>query len=283
MEHVTDFVSKTDGNWSDTARTKLSGDIIKLLSFGSDEQLEKDIGQAMEKYVDLSNSLDMNVLKFTNYGKTLVKSLQQSPDSWIQVAINWAYFRLHRHIGSCYEAAGMRKFQHGRTDIIRSVTSEMTNLYFSPSHESLLSAIASHNQLSKSVVNGNGVDRLMLGLQCVLEEIKNGTWKWGLDGDLMITDKDASDLKKLTNHNLYQRARHFNMSTSQVYSESSDSFCSYSPLVEDGYGCCYNPTSDGITFAVSAFNVGHSNCDVHKYSTELQATLCDMKDMFTKQ
>lgn len=35
----------------------------------------------------------MNVLKFTKYGKELIKKQKMSPDAYIQVAIQFAYYR----------------------------------------------------------------------------------------------------------------------------------------------------------------------------------------------
>lgn len=47
-----------------------------------------------------------------------------SPDSFVQVAFQLAYYRLHGKPAPTYETATLRKFDEGRTDTIRSPTSD---------------------------------------------------------------------------------------------------------------------------------------------------------------
>lgn len=97
----------------------------------------------------------MNVHKFSSYGKEFIKKHKMSPDAYIQVALQFAFYRS----GSCflphnawiifntqdtslqiqyiyplprchgkavptYESASIRRFQQGRVDNIRSSTPE---------------------------------------------------------------------------------------------------------------------------------------------------------------
>lgn len=39
------------------------------------------------------NNLDMNVHKFNDYGKEFIKKQKMSPDAYIQVALQLAYYR----------------------------------------------------------------------------------------------------------------------------------------------------------------------------------------------
>lgn len=84
--------------------------------------------------------LEMFSFAYTGYGKDYIKSQKLSPDSYIQMAIQYAfyrlaennfkyeicylltgnYFRLHKVPGAHYESASLRKFIHGRTETIRS-------------------------------------------------------------------------------------------------------------------------------------------------------------------
>ncbi len=41
----------------------------------------------------LINSIDLNVLRFTNYGKNFPKSQNTSPDAFIQLACQLAYYK----------------------------------------------------------------------------------------------------------------------------------------------------------------------------------------------
>jgi carnitine O-acetyltransferase len=68
--------------------------------------------------------LDVRALHFCLFGKALIKRLRQSPDSFVQMAIQAAFYRLHGVAGAHYETGGTRVFLHGRTDIIRSCSAE---------------------------------------------------------------------------------------------------------------------------------------------------------------
>lgn len=47
-----------------------------------------------------------------------------SSDAFVQLALQLAYFRIHQHPIPVYETALTRGFQHGRTETIRSFTTE---------------------------------------------------------------------------------------------------------------------------------------------------------------
>lgn len=50
----------------------------------------------------------------------------------------------------------------------------------------------------------------------------------------------------------------------------------YGPVVDDGYGCCYNPMKDEIIFGVSAFN-SNTDTDSNNFKSSLQEILLDMQ------
>jgi choline O-acetyltransferase len=68
--------------------------------------------------------LEFYVYRYNKYGKSFIKSCQVSPDVYIQLALQLAYFKLYGHLVSTYESASTRRFLLGRVDCIRSATSE---------------------------------------------------------------------------------------------------------------------------------------------------------------
>ncbi len=144
---------------------------IEELKLVSDTNRPKVLASAqfsIDKYSRLINSLDLEVLEFKGYGKDYIKNVKYSPDSWIQVAINFAFYRLHGRLGACYESASTRKFAFGRTDTIRSVTNELSDFFKSPNYQTLNNAIESHKNVVKNALNGNGIDRVLLGNKITL-------------------------------------------------------------------------------------------------------------------
>ena len=65
---------------------------------------------------DFSNS---NIV-FTEYGKDFMKKARVSPDAYIQMALQMAYYKDQGKFEQTYEPAVMRLFKEGRTETVRS-------------------------------------------------------------------------------------------------------------------------------------------------------------------
>ena len=55
------------------------------------------------------------MLYWLEYGAEFIKRTRSSPDTFIQMIIQLAYYRLHGRPTSTYETAMTRLFYHGRT------------------------------------------------------------------------------------------------------------------------------------------------------------------------
>lgn len=62
---------------------------------------------------------------------------------------------------------------------------------------------------------------------------------------------------------------------------SVDMFCCYGPVLPNGYGACYNPQSDYITFSVSSFHDSPQTCSA-EFVESLAQGLLDMQDLCKK-
>lgn len=295
MEHSMKYMARESGSsaWP-VVETKFSPPTPdhKLNSLSFDLQTDPSVRSAVEQAVkyhrDLTESLDIRVLNFTEFGKKQIKEWKQSPDSFIQVAICWSYFRLHKAIGACYESASTRRFAFGRTECIRSVTPGFFELTRDPSISALRKAIEDHKNTVNRATNGRGIDRLLLGMNASAQEVRDKSWSWGLKSEsgeqIQVTEKDFDLLNRLYRNELFVRSKYFKLSTSQVATIFPESFMVYGPLVVDGYGCCYNPSNDRMTFGISSFNERlpdqtASNSD--QFRASLKQTLRLMGEMFS--
>lgn len=66
----------------------------------------------------------MFTLEFDEYGKNFIKSQKMSPDSFLQIAMQYAFYRLHGVPAAQYETGQTRMFLHGRTETIRTCSTE---------------------------------------------------------------------------------------------------------------------------------------------------------------
>lgn len=80
--------------------------------------------QAPKTVDKLIEDLDFYVYRYQTYGKSFIKSCQVSPDVYIQLSLQLAYYKLYGYLVSTYESAGTRRFLHGRVDCIRSASPE---------------------------------------------------------------------------------------------------------------------------------------------------------------
>ncbi|XP_020779372.2 choline O-acetyltransferase [Boleophthalmus pectinirostris] len=238
-------------------RWKCTPEIHKLLSASAD------------KLHRLAKNLDMNVYKFYKYGKEFIKKQKMSPDAYIQVALQLAYYRCHGRPASTYESASTRRFRQGRVDNIRSATPQalafvaaMTDGKLSSSEkmELLQDAIAAQTKYTILAITGMAIDNHLLGLREIARELKMETPEIFTDEAYLISNQ-------------------FILSTSQVPT-TVEMFCCYGPVVPNGYGVCYNPQSDHIIFCVSSFYDSPQTCSTN-FSKTVEKALVDMRDLCT--
>uniref|UniRef100_A0A3Q3IG18 Peroxisomal carnitine O-octanoyltransferase n=1 Tax=Monopterus albus TaxID=43700 RepID=A0A3Q3IG18_MONAL len=119
-------IRSTDGKWkgSDVVRPM---SLPEELVFTVDEKVQSDISHAKQQYLESAQDLQVVSYTFIAFGKTAIKQRKLHPDTFVQLAMQFAYYRLHKRPGSCYETAMTRRFYHGRTETIRPCTQEAVN------------------------------------------------------------------------------------------------------------------------------------------------------------
>jgi hypothetical protein len=63
-------------------------------------------------------------LHYEGYGKNYIKKFKASPDAWAQLVKQLAFHKMFNRPGVTYESAQTRKYQLGRTEVIRSASNE---------------------------------------------------------------------------------------------------------------------------------------------------------------
>ena len=96
------------------------------LSWVISAELEEAIFAARASLCALAEDLDLVVTSHAEYGKGFVKRCGVSPDAYLQMALQLAYFRDQRHFDNTYESSMTRLFADGRTETVRPVTAEAT-------------------------------------------------------------------------------------------------------------------------------------------------------------
>ncbi|XP_076412453.1 carnitine O-palmitoyltransferase 1, liver isoform isoform X2 [Peromyscus maniculatus bairdii] len=75
----------------------------------------------------LANDVDLHSFPFDTFGKGLIKKCRTSPDAFIQLALQLAHYKDMGKFCLTYEASMTRLFREGRTETVRSCTTESCN------------------------------------------------------------------------------------------------------------------------------------------------------------
>ena len=101
-DHILAYAEGTKRNGSNLPA--LSYTPPKRLDFVVTEPLKEAIAEAAEKLDALAGDLDLALLRFSHWGTSEIKSLGFSPDSFIQTALQLAFFRVQGEVGAHYES-----------------------------------------------------------------------------------------------------------------------------------------------------------------------------------
>lgn len=96
----------------------------ELLHWHLDARILRAIETASVKIEKLNSTIEMAVLEFHHFGKAFCKRHNLTPDSFVQMAIQLAFYRLHGHPTPVYETGHTRLFYHGRTETVRTCSIE---------------------------------------------------------------------------------------------------------------------------------------------------------------
>ena len=137
--------------------------VISQIAFNVNPDIQAKIAQASKKIDKLHADLEMEVLDFQTFGKEFIKTCKVSPDSFVQMAIQLAFFKLHQLPAATYESAATRIFSHGRTEVIRSClpeaqafTQAMTGeVNLNQKMVAFKAAVAAHNSYARSAAQGS--------------------------------------------------------------------------------------------------------------------------------
>ncbi|KAK4933890.1 hypothetical protein LTR28_011141 [Elasticomyces elasticus] len=130
---------------------------------------------AETRLADLIQQNEFQTLDFSAYGKNFMTQMGFSPDAFVQMAFQAAYYGLYGRMECVYEPAMTKIYYHGRTEAIRSVTMESTEFVRTfwgenPAQakvEALKKACQKHTAMTRECAKAQGHDRHLYALYCV--------------------------------------------------------------------------------------------------------------------
>uniref|UniRef100_A0A8L8JX83 Carn_acyltransf domain-containing protein n=1 Tax=Heligmosomoides polygyrus TaxID=6339 RepID=A0A8L8JX83_HELPZ len=255
---------------------------IESFHFDLNDNHIAQIQKSSKKMDRAADDLDVVVYSFKRYGKNFPKSVKISPDSYIQMAFQLAFYKIHSTLPPTYETATLRKFDEGRTENIRSPNS-LADVFVKKMasgvepvadvYEALKAAADSHKKYTMNCMSGAGMDRHLLA--------------WNL-----LAAENGLPKPSILETPVYQQMAHFQVSTSQVPTRNFIQLC-FGPSAPDCYGVCYNPQETGLHFTITSFKSYSSTSSkrelllqaslcIFRFAKELDRALNDMKSVCSK-
>ncbi|KAJ2786128.1 Carnitine O-acetyltransferase mitochondrial [Coemansia javaensis] len=232
------------------------------LAFVYSAELLGHIGRAVEYFDATLAARELATLAFDGFGKDQIKALKVSPDAFVQMAMQLAYYRQFRRVPPTYESASTKAFARGRTETSRSVSDhsvawcramvdrpEATTLL--DKAELLQRAVAHQAQFTAQCAKGGGIDRHLLGLERALRP--------GEPAPALFSDP------------VFTGSRHWRLSTSQI-SDPILAAYGWGEVVDDGFGVAYR-----IEGAALHFNVVSQRLGSRRLCQYLADALMDMR------
>lgn len=96
----------------------------KEIIITANDTILADIQQAEKNFDNLIGAHELRVMHYDAYGKDFIKQFKMSPDAWAQLVKQLAFYKFKGRAGVTYESAQTRKFQRGRTEVIRAASSQ---------------------------------------------------------------------------------------------------------------------------------------------------------------
>ncbi|KAH9859123.1 acyltransferase ChoActase/COT/CPT [Lenzites betulinus] len=238
-------------------------------------ELRAGIRFAETRLSDLICQNDCQALEFKTYGKSFITSHGFSPDAFVQMAFQAAYYGLYGRIECTYEPAMTKAFLHGRTEAIRTVqphTVDFIKTFFSEATTAqkviaLRKACQGHVQLTKDCSKGLGQDRHLYALYCLMQREREKEYQSAVasqyeeDEGRPVSPSSASSgssalarrapLPAIFNDNGWHVLNRSILSTSNCGNPALRLF-GFGPVAADGYGIGYIIKDEGISVCASS-------------------------------
>ncbi|KAI8319139.1 acyltransferase ChoActase/COT/CPT [Martensiomyces pterosporus] len=251
--------------------TDVDASVIELIS-EAEKELAKAAGDSISKQI-----------RFENYGSDWIKrAAKVSPDAFAQLALQLTYYKVHGTFASVYETASTRQYLHGRTETVRSLTSEAADFMRTmvdpassslDKYEALTRAAGKHQTLLRNSSSGSGVDRHIFGLRLAFLRLE------ALPGESPMTSDEKKAIEDFFSDPILAKSTTFQLSTSGL-------FPAYY-LNHTGFGCVVPERAYGVNYIIEARRIkfgtegktkeAGSGTDVRLFEMVLRQCLLELK------
>ncbi|CAL5869866.1 uncharacterized protein PFLUO_LOCUS4097 [Penicillium psychrofluorescens] len=234
----------------------------KPITFHLNEEVNEAVDFAAQYHRKQIADHELVVQAYQGYGKGLIKKFKCSPDAFVQMLIQLAYFKMYGKNRPTYESAATRKFQEGRTETTRTVSDE--SVAFCKAHQDptvsreevvrlFRAALAQHTKYTLEASDARGVDRHLFGLKKLLQP--------------------GEKLPALFEDPAYTYSGSWYISSSQLSSEYFNGY-GWSEVIPEGWGIAYMINENSLNFNIVCKRLG-----AHRMSHFLNEAASELRDL----
>jgi carnitine O-acetyltransferase len=225
-DYVNDLIFNNKIDFSDPSIRSNLPDPTPI-KFVVNKEVQTEIDRAVQDFNSVISQHQLAVQAYQGYGKGLIKKFKCSPDAYVQMIIQLAYFKMYGKNRPTYESAATRRFQQGRTETCRSVSEDSVAWCKSMADEGVDSAarvalfrkaVDAHLEYIGAASDGKGVDRHLFGLKRLLEP--------------------GQELPAIYKDPAFAYSSSWHLSTSQLSSEFFNGY-GWSQVIDEGFGIAY--------------------------------------------
>ncbi|XP_067849726.1 carnitine O-palmitoyltransferase 1, liver isoform-like isoform X1 [Heptranchias perlo] len=242
------------------------------------EPCQEVIRQSLSVAQQLADDVDFHSFPFDNFGKGLIKRCRTSPDAFVQMALQLAHYWDKGKFCLTYEASMTRLFREGRTETVRSCTSQSTEFVLSMMDSTQTSeqklkffkiAAEKHQSMYRHAMTGAGIDRHLFCLYVVSKYL-------GVDSPF-LKEVLSEPWKLSTSQTPHQQVDLLDLNRFPEYVSSGGGF---GPVADDGYGVSYIMVGENlINFHISS-KFSSPETDSHRFGKHFRQAMLDILTLF---
>uniref|UniRef100_A0A8C4MP74 Carnitine O-palmitoyltransferase 1, muscle isoform n=1 Tax=Equus asinus TaxID=9793 RepID=A0A8C4MP74_EQUAS len=226
----------------------------------------------------LADDVELYCFQFLPFGKGLIKKCRTSPDAFVQIALQLAHFRDRGRFCLTYEASMTRMFREGRTETVRSCTSESTafvqamveGTHMKAHLQNLFrKASEKHQNMYRLAMTGAGIDRHLFCLYVVSKYL-------GVSSPFLA--EVLSEPWRLSTSQIAQFQ--IRMFDPDQYPNHLGPGGGFGPVADDGYGVSYMIAGENTIFFHVSSKFSSSETNAQRFGNHIRQALLDIADLF---
>ncbi|XP_043824790.1 carnitine O-palmitoyltransferase 1, muscle isoform isoform X2 [Dromiciops gliroides] len=242
------------------------------------EECQKIVESSYQVAKALADDVELYCFQFMPFGKGLIKKCRTSPDAFVQIALQLAHFRDKGKFCLTYEASMTRMFRDGRTETVRSCTTEATAFvrammdtgYMKPDLQDLFrKAAEKHQNMYRLAMTGAGIDRHLFCLYVVSKYL-------GLHSPFLA--QVLSEPWKLSTSQIAQFQ--IRMFDPEKYPNHLAAGGGFGPVADDGYGVSYMIAGENTIFFHISSKFSSSETNAQRFGKHIHQALMDIAALF---